>query len=140
MRLASATRSRSGMRPAVVLATAIGVGMAGLMAVPVSSEAAVGGGVTHRIYDGSDSGGQVIPGVSVLNGLDVSKVSMSARPALGSPTGGTACAVATGTVYCWGLNNLGQIGDGTTTDRASATAVASGTGLPQGSVTDTELQ
>ena len=35
-----------------------------------------------------------------------------------------SCALETdGTVACWGLNGNGQLGDGTTTDRASPTAV-----------------
>ena len=41
-----------------------------------------------------------------------------------------ACAVVNGGVKCWGYNGLGQLGDGTETDRLIATDVA---GLPPGS-------
>jgi alpha-tubulin suppressor-like RCC1 family protein len=38
-----------------------------------------------------------------------------------------ACVVAlSGTVYCWGVNNRGQVGDGTTTDRRTPVAIGSG--------------
>jgi alpha-tubulin suppressor-like RCC1 family protein len=43
-----------------------------------------------------------------------------------------ACALANGAVWCWGRNDLGQLGDGTTTPRHKAKAVV---GLPQ-TITD----
>ena len=46
------------------------------------------------------------------------------------------CAVADGQAYCWGRNNLGQLGDSTTTNRATPTlvnvaGVLSGKGVTQ---------
>lgn len=39
----------------------------------------------------------------------------------------TTCALATGgTAYCWGYNDLGGVGDGTTTDRDAPTMVGGG--------------
>jgi alpha-tubulin suppressor-like RCC1 family protein len=53
----------------------------------------------------------------------------SANPATALALGGShSCALlADGVVKCWGHNAFGQVGDGTTTDRSTATTVA---GLP----------
>jgi alpha-tubulin suppressor-like RCC1 family protein len=50
-------------------------------------------------------------------GLSAGVISIAAGP-------GHACAVmATGTAKCWGSNSQGQVGDGSTTDRATPTDV-----------------
>lgn len=38
--------------------------------------------------------------------------------------GSHACAIQSGQVYCWGGNDHGQIGDGTTTDRSTPVAIS----------------
>ena len=45
----------------------------------------------------------------------------------GSLDGGDdhTCGVATGAAYCWGLNNAGQLGNGTSTNRNFPVAVNS---------------
>ncbi|WP_236515515.1 MopE-related protein [Sandaracinus amylolyticus] len=51
-------------------------------------------------------------------------------PVAVSSDSGHACAVsALGTVWCWGRNNYGQLGDGTQTDRSAAVSVAGLTGV-----------
>jgi alpha-tubulin suppressor-like RCC1 family protein len=43
-----------------------------------------------------------------------------------------ACAVASGTAYCWGNNGSGQLGIGSTTSTTSAVAVTTATGILSG--------
>ncbi len=46
-----------------------------------------------------------------------------------------ACAVvATGTIYCWGSNSNGQLGDGTTMDNPTPVEVAAPSGVSFSSV------
>jgi len=54
--------------------------------------------------------------VAVTGGLMFSMLSAGDTHACGITTGGVA--------YCWGLNDMGQLGDGTTADRLVPTLVA----------------
>ena len=47
----------------------------------------------------------------------------------GTPYEPYACAIASSKVYCWGLNNRGEVGDGTTTNRNSPVAVSTSSGI-----------
>ncbi|MBN2724194.1 MAG: hypothetical protein JXR95_09005 [Deltaproteobacteria bacterium] len=38
--------------------------------------------------------------------------------------GNFSCSLASGKIYCWGYNNIGQLGNGTTTDNFSPTEIA----------------
>jgi len=64
----------------------------------------------------SKSGPVLVTGL--LAGLDIQDFSVGAY--------GT-CAIAGSRTFCWGWNPDGQVGDGTTTDRASPTKITGGT-------------
>ncbi|MCA9335175.1 hypothetical protein KC953_03460 [Candidatus Saccharibacteria bacterium] len=51
---------------------------------------------------------------SALNNKVITKISVGMNH---------ACLIANAKVYCWGANNVGQLGDGTRTDRSGPTAV-----------------
>lgn len=101
---------------------------------------AVAGGSEHacaRLSDdsvqcwGRNTQGQLGDGTSVDRSVPgpVAGLTTVAQLALGGNiTDGHSCARLTdGSLRCWGSNGDGQLGDGTTTDRLTATAV---TGLP----------
>ena len=67
-----------------------------------------------QVGTGSDDEGRIATPTKVLGLSDVTDVSAGLA--------GT-CAVAGGSVYCWGDNQFGQLGDGTTTDRLTPTRV-----------------
>lgn len=96
-----------------------------------------GGDVTCAVLDnggvkcwGNNAVGGVGDGTTInrstptdVVGLDSGVASVSAAGTY--PFGARACAVTTGgAVKCWGANNQGQLGDGTTTHRSSPVDVA----------------
>ncbi|NDG83684.1 MAG: choice-of-anchor D domain-containing protein [Proteobacteria bacterium] len=83
---------------------------AGIKNATLSRHCTVGGSITT-----------VANGLSVL-GRGTNTTALSAVST--SPNSSHTCAVlSNGSVQCWGYNASGQIGDGTTTNRATATAV-----------------
>lgn len=76
---------------------------------------------------GANSSGELGDGTTVdkytpttVTGLPSGAISVS----VGSSSGGFVCAVTTtGAAYCWGSNQFGVLGDGTTTNRLSPVAV-----------------
>jgi len=83
-----------------------------------------GNNTTGQLGNGTTNptGGANPNPVAVLGGLSFTVVSAG-----GVQQTGHTCGVTTaGAAYCWGNNSSGQIGDGTTTDRASPVAVLGG--------------
>jgi alpha-tubulin suppressor-like RCC1 family protein len=79
---------------------------------------------------GSNDGGQLGDGTTMNRPAPVTVRSSESNAAelTGISTvragGGTTCALKTdGTALCWGANNAGQLGDGTTTNRSAPVAV-----------------
>src|SRR5207244_2374310 len=63
----------------------------------------------------------------VRGGLTFTQVTAGGDQALG---GSHSCGItAAGAAYCWGSNKLGQLGDGTITDRATPVAVTAQSGV-----------
>lgn len=74
--------------------------------------------------------GGLVVAVPLLAGCKRNKPPIAKRVWLG-PSGGcvdTPAHPTSGTFACWGVNDAGQIGDGTTTPRASATKMSFGAG------------
>ncbi len=70
-----------------------------------------------RLGDGNPTSYELSP-VAVAGGLSFSSITVGWSHSCG--------LTADGSAYCWGVNNDGQLGDGTTTDRLQPTAVVSG--------------
>lgn len=79
--------------------------------------------VGHNTYgelgDGTTTNKTVLTPVKVSGALSGKTVSI-----VGAGTD-HSCALASGSVYCWGRNDFGQLGDGTTTNSADPVAVNS---------------
>jgi alpha-tubulin suppressor-like RCC1 family protein len=77
---------------------------------------------------GSNGNGQLGDGTTTDRHVPTSVVGLSSGVAAIAAGYGHTCALlaSTGGVQCWGLNNYGQLGDGTTTEQHVPTNVLSG--------------
>src|SRR5438128_186280 len=64
--------------------------------------------------------------IPALVGRGVRFTAVSAAGSQGADDGHTCGVTTAGAAYCWGLNNYGQVGDGSTTTRSSPARVAGG--------------
>lgn len=69
------------------------------------------------------AGGQLGDGTTTSSSVPVSVLSFAQAQGL-SVGGAHACATELGQLRCWGINDDGQLGDGTTDDRSSPTTIA----------------
>ena len=71
--------------------------------------------------------GNAVPGQEVCERFSCSTVAGGVRFVAVSASAFHTCGVtATGAAYCWGLNNYGQLGDGSTANRSSPARVSGG--------------
>jgi len=96
-----------------------------------------GVGTSGRVYCwGTNFGGQL--GNGSVGGQSLTPVLIASQDTLFttvSAGASHACAVvATGTIYCWGSNSNGQLGDGTTMDNPTPVEVAAPSGVSFSSV------
>ncbi len=112
--------------------------------LPAAFSVTTGGGSIASLANRTDAAGRVyarwILGAAGSNGAQASFVGRSVTfTATGlqaasvvalTAGGGHSCAVTTsGTTWCWGLNDRGQLGDGSATNRGTPVAVAGGVGF-----------
>lgn len=94
------------------------------LAAGVNHTCALLGDGTVRCW-GSNGGGQL--GIGIFGGNRLTPVAVSGLTnvtALEAGAQNTCALLANGTVRCWGVNNFGQLGDGTTLSRSVPTTVS----------------
>lgn len=104
--------------------------------LPLSDLTLAAGAWRHSIYDAggrvvscglSDHGqlgnGTIGPGVDTATPVAVKGLPPGRVVALTSAFGNAGALMADGAYYDWGINDAGQVGDGTTTDRTTAVRV-----------------
>jgi prepilin-type N-terminal cleavage/methylation domain-containing protein len=99
-----------------------GIGTVGAVAVGNAHTCAIIDGVPHCW--GLDTNGRTGQGVTTTTST-LTPQPVSGLAAAQSITAGDAhsCAINAGALFCWGLNSSSQLGDATTTQRATATAI-----------------
>jgi alpha-tubulin suppressor-like RCC1 family protein len=111
----------------------VSFGSAHACAVTVSGRAYCWGhNDAGQIGDGTSGVDRLSPvPVDTTTGLTTTNVaSISAGNDIWDGTSGHTCAVTkAGALYCWGLNNSGQLGDGTATNQLTPTPVLTSSGL-----------
>ena len=90
---------------------------------------------------GGATGGTTLTSPGPTTPIKISAASGFTNTAVAEISSGMyfSCAVEAGSVYCWGNNYYGQLGDGTTTASSTAVKVGSSTDLPNTSVADLDV-
>jgi alpha-tubulin suppressor-like RCC1 family protein len=91
-----------------------------------------GGGGWGKLGNGSTSDVSKPVLVSVIGTVNGKTVTGLAS----TPQSRSTCAIASGSAYCWGYNDRGQLGDRTTTQRNSPVAVYTGGALGARTIVD----
>lgn len=118
--------------PTGLQATTVAAGAYHNCAITTAGGVACWGG-----YDGYGSEGNLLGGGSATFAAPPAAVVLPAPVTKLATSLHHACAIAGGSIYCWGSNLYGQIGDGTTTNRPDPVPVA---GVPSPTAIVTGVQ